>query len=113
MESAAIPDRNSWKQDLAPYFKAAEEWEFERSALQGSSYLRLPRPLAWAIGHTNYHPVHHLSARIPNYRLREAHEGQAIFAATPVITFRSGIAALRLKLWDEESGRLAPWPHRG
>jgi acyl-lipid omega-6 desaturase (Delta-12 desaturase) len=45
--------------------------------------------------------VHHLSARIPNYRLRAAHEEQPLFSRTPVVTLRSGLGALRLKLWDE------------
>jgi acyl-lipid omega-6 desaturase (Delta-12 desaturase) len=88
------------------YYQPADEWTFELAALQGSSYLRLPRPLAWAVGNANFHHVHHLSARIPNYRLRAAHEEQPLFAATPVVTVRTGLAALRLKLWDEERGRL-------
>ena len=88
------------------YYRAGDEWEFELAALQGSSYLKLPRALAWAVGNANYHHVHHLSARIPNYRLRAAHEEHEIFARTPVVTVRGGIGALRLKLWDEERGRL-------
>jgi omega-6 fatty acid desaturase (delta-12 desaturase) len=85
---------------------SGESWRFELAALQGSSYLRLPRPLAWAVGNANFHHVHHLSARIPNYRLRAAHEEQPIFSRTPGVTVRAGIRALRLKLWDEERGRL-------
>ena len=91
------------------YYQAPGEWRFELAALQGSSYLALPRPLAWAVGIANYHHVHHLSARIPNYRLRAAHNQQPIFARTPVVTVGTGIAALRLKLWDEESGSLVPF----
>jgi len=94
------------------YYQAGDEWQFELAALQGSSYLKLPRPLAWAVGNANYHHVHHLSAKIPNYRLRAAHEEQAMFERTPVVTVRSGIAALRLKLWDEERGSLVPFPSR-
>ena len=94
------------------YYEPAGEWRFERAALQGSSYLRLPRALTWIVGNANFHHVHHLSARIPNYRLRAAHAEQALFASTPVVTIRSGIAALRLKLWDEESRRLVPYPAR-
>ncbi|MFL5782242.1 MAG: fatty acid desaturase [Thermoleophilaceae bacterium] len=94
------------------YYRAAGDWEFEAAALQGSSFLELPRPLAWLVGNANYHHVHHLSARIPNYRLRAAHEEQPMFAATPVVTLRSGVAALRLKLWDEERGRLVGMPAR-
>jgi omega-6 fatty acid desaturase (delta-12 desaturase) len=95
------------------YYAAAGRWRFELAALQGSSYLHLPRALAWAVGNANFHHVHHLSARIPNHRLRAAHEEQAIFAATPVVTIRDSLAALRLKLWDEESGRLVRLPSAG
>jgi acyl-lipid omega-6 desaturase (Delta-12 desaturase) len=62
------------------------------------------------VGNANYHHVHHLSARIPNYRLRAAHEREAIFADTPVVTIRSSLDALRLKLWDEQRGRLVRFP---
>ena len=88
------------------YYRSGEEWMFELAALQGSSFLQLPRALAWAVGNANYHHVHHLSARIPNYRLRAAHEEQPLFAATPVVTPLGSIEALRLKLWDEDAGRL-------
>jgi omega-6 fatty acid desaturase (delta-12 desaturase) len=95
------------------YYQAADRWQFEAAALQGSSYLELPRTLAWAVGNANYHHVHHLSARIPNYRLRDAHEEQPMFARTPVVTLRTGIRALRLKLWDEERQTLVRYPSRG
>jgi acyl-lipid omega-6 desaturase (Delta-12 desaturase) len=88
------------------YYQAAANWRFELAALQGSSYLKLPRTLAWVVGNANYHHVHHLSAKIPNYRLRTAHEEQPMFERTPVVTLRSSIAALRLKLWDEQRGCL-------
>jgi omega-6 fatty acid desaturase (delta-12 desaturase) len=91
------------------YHQSAVRWPFELAALQGSSYLKLPRTLAWAVGHANYHHVHHLSARIPSYRLREAHETQPMFAQTPVVTIRSSVAAFRLKLWDEQRGSLVPF----
>ena len=94
------------------YYQAADEWNFELAALQGSSYLELPRALAWAVGNANYHHVHHLSAKIPNYHLRAAHEQQPMFAQTPVVTVRSGIDALRLKLWDEERRCLIRYPVR-
>jgi acyl-lipid omega-6 desaturase (Delta-12 desaturase) len=91
------------------YYMAGGDWDFERAALQGSSYLALPAALAWIVGNANYHHVHHLSARIPNYNLRAAHEQQPLFAQTPVVTFRRGIAAMRLKLWDERRGCLVPF----
>jgi omega-6 fatty acid desaturase (delta-12 desaturase) len=94
------------------YYQSSDKWQFESAALQGSSYLELPRPLAWAVGNANYHHVHHLSAKIPNYRLRAAHEEQAIFESTPVVTLRSSLRALRLKLWDTESESLVRFSAR-
>jgi omega-6 fatty acid desaturase (delta-12 desaturase) len=94
------------------YYMAGGEWSFELAALKGSSYLALPRALAWVVGNANYHHVHHLSAKIPNYNLRAAHEEQPMFADTPVVTIRGSIAALRLKLWDEQRGCLVRYPRR-
>jgi acyl-lipid omega-6 desaturase (Delta-12 desaturase) len=91
------------------YYRAAGDWDFERAALQGSSYLDLPRALTWVVGNANYHHVHHLSAKIPNYRLRAAHEQQPLFANTPVVTLASSLRAFRLKLWDEQRGCLVPF----
>jgi omega-6 fatty acid desaturase (delta-12 desaturase) len=56
--------------------------------------------------------VHHLSAKIPNYRLRAAHESHPMFRRTPVVTLRSSIAAFRLKLWDTDSESLVRFPGR-
>jgi acyl-lipid omega-6 desaturase (Delta-12 desaturase) len=95
------------------YYMAAGDWQFELAALQGSSYLQLPRILTWVVGNANYHHVHHLSAKIPNYHLRAAHEQQEMFRSTPVVTLRNSVQALRLKLWDEEQGRLVRYTPRG
>ena len=94
------------------YYQSAHEWRFELAALQGSSFLSLPRALTWVVGNANYHHVHHLSAKIPNYRLRAAHEEQAIFRDTPLVTPGSSLAAFRLKLWDEDRGALVRFPPR-
>ena len=94
------------------YYQAPGEWKFELAALQGSSYLELPRPLAWMVGNANFHHVHHLSAKIPNYNLRAAHESHPMFRGTPVVTIRSSVEAFRLKLWDEDSDSLVPFPGR-
>ena len=94
------------------YYAAGGGWQFELAALQGSSYLELPRALAWIVGNANYHHVHHLSARIPNYCLREAHAEQPMFARSSVVTLRGSIATFRLKLWDEGRRMLVPFPRR-
>jgi omega-6 fatty acid desaturase (delta-12 desaturase) len=84
------------------YYMAGGDWQFELAALRGSSYLKLPPALCWVVGNANFHHVHHLSAKIPNYHLRAAHEQQPLFADTPVVTLRSSLKCFQLKLWDEE-----------
>ena len=50
--------------------------------------------------------MHHLSSRIPNYYLQRAHDSNDIFQGVPVLTLWDGMKAVRLKLWDEDTGRL-------
>ena len=68
--------------------------------------MRLPQPLQWFSGNIGLHHVHHLNARIPNYNLQRAHDENAIFHAIPIVSFWSGLRAVRLKLWDEDRARL-------
>ena len=82
------------------------DWNYTAAALQGSSYLKLPKVLQFFTGNIGLHHVHHLSARIPNYNLQRAHDENEVFREVPVLTGWDGIKALRLKLIDEESGKL-------
>ena len=56
------------------YFEEESEWDYVKAAVDGSSYYKLPRVLQWATGNIGFHHVHHLSPRVPNYNLEEAHE---------------------------------------
>ena len=88
------------------YWQRGEDWSYADAALRGSSFLRLARPLQWATGNIGYHHIHHLSARVPNYNLRRAHESHPIFATVPTLSLLDGLRAVRLKLWDEPRGRM-------
>jgi omega-6 fatty acid desaturase (delta-12 desaturase) len=88
------------------YWESAEGWSYADAALRGSSYLKLPRVLQFFSGNIGLHHVHHLSARIPNYNLQRAHDENPIFHQVPILSFRDGLRSVRLKLWDEEQGRL-------
>ncbi|HVX39275.1 MAG TPA: fatty acid desaturase [Gemmatimonadaceae bacterium] len=88
------------------YWAPHGEWDYVDAALRGSSHLRLPAVLQWFTGSIGLHHVHHVAPRIPNYRLQSCHDANALFAQSPVVTLRSGTAALRLALWDEDRGRL-------
>ncbi len=88
------------------YWQSGERWTYAEAALRGSSYLKLPRVLQFFSGNIGLHHVHHLSARVPNYHLQRAHDENPIFHDVPVVTLWQGLRAFRLKLWDEDRGRL-------
>ena len=88
------------------YWESHENWDYATAAVQGSSYLRLPRVLQWFTGSIGLHHVHHLGPRIPNYRLQRAHDENPIFHEAPVMTILQGVRALRLTLYDEGQRRL-------
>jgi omega-6 fatty acid desaturase (delta-12 desaturase) len=88
------------------YWAPHKDWDYVDAALHGSSHLRMPAVLNWFTGDIGLHHVHHVAPRIPNYRLRQCHAENALFHASPTVTIRSGMAALRLALWDEDRQRL-------
>jgi acyl-lipid omega-6 desaturase (Delta-12 desaturase) len=88
------------------YWETSSEWSYVDAALKGSSFLRLPRVLQFCTGSIGYHHVHHLDARIPNYNLRRTHDENPVFHDVPTLTLTDGLRAVRLKLWDEDHGRL-------
>jgi len=82
------------------------DWTYADAALQGSSYLKLPRLLQFFTGNIGLHHVHHLNARIPNYNLQAAHDDNPMLHSVPTLSLWGGLCAVRLKLWDEESRKL-------
>jgi omega-6 fatty acid desaturase (delta-12 desaturase) len=93
------------------YWAPDGEWDFARAALEGSSYYALPDVLAWFTGYIGYHHIHHLSPRVPSYRLVECHRETTLFDSVRHISLREGFACARLALWDEDARRLVRWPH--
>jgi acyl-lipid omega-6 desaturase (Delta-12 desaturase) len=88
------------------YWTSHEDWSFTDAALEGSSYLKLPKVLQFFTGSIGLHHVHHLSAKIPNYNLQRAHDENPIFHTVPTLSAWDGVRAVRLKLWDEQRGTL-------
>ena len=84
-----------------------EGWTASGAALQGTSYLKLPRILQWFSGNIGFHHIHHLTPKVPNYRLEAAHRACApIIDASPALTFVQALKAPSFALWDEEQGRM-------
>jgi omega-6 fatty acid desaturase (delta-12 desaturase) len=88
------------------YWQNAEEWSYADAALRGSSHLKLPKVLQFFTANIGLHHVHHLSARIPNYNLQRVHDANPVFHDVPTLSMWDGLRAVRLKLWDEDRGRL-------
>ena len=88
------------------YWQSSDSWSYDEAALKGSSYLRLPKVLQFFTGNIGLHHVHHLSTRIPNYNLQRAHDAYPVFRQVPTLSLWDGMKCVKLKLWDEEHGRL-------
>lgn len=87
------------------------QWTRMRAALNGSSYLRLPRVLQWFSGNIGFHHVHHLLPRVPNYRLQACHEALlARVGAIRTLTLFEALRAPSFALWDEANARMVPFP---
>jgi omega-6 fatty acid desaturase (delta-12 desaturase) len=93
------------------YWRGGEDWDYATAAVAGSSYFRLPKVLQWFTGNIGFHHVHHLSPRIPNYRLERCHKENPTFQKVVTLTLRESVRTLGLRLWDEESGRMVGFGH--
>ncbi len=81
------------------------QWSFTSAALDGSSYLKLPKILQWFTGNIGFHHVHHLAPRIPNYRLENCYREVAGLRDSTKLSLRSALASIGLALWDEDRQR--------
>ncbi|WP_199738145.1 fatty acid desaturase [Falsibacillus albus] len=84
------------------YFEGNDDWEYVKAAVEGSSYYKLPKPIQWLTGNIGYHHVHHLSPRVPNYKLEACHENTEPLQNVPTITLATSLKSLKFRLWDEK-----------
>jgi omega-6 fatty acid desaturase (delta-12 desaturase) len=92
------------------YWERKEDWDFVKAGLTGSSFYKLPKVLQWFTGNIGFHHIHHLSPRIPNYRLENCYRSNPIFQIRP-ITLLTSFKSLTFRLWDEKSRQLVGY-HR-
>ena len=78
------------------------DWNLHTGALHGSSHYDLPPVLRWFTANIGIHHVHHLSSRIPCYRLGEALRDHPELRAISRLTLKQSFRCLRLALWDED-----------
>ncbi|WP_077212926.1 fatty acid desaturase [Bacillus dakarensis] len=85
------------------YFEEDQEWEYVKAAVEGSSFYKLPKFFQFLTGNIGFHHVHHLSPRVPNYKLEEAHKNTPPLQNVPTISLLTSLKSLRFRLWDEKS----------
>ena len=88
------------------YWARHDGWSYYEAALRGSSFYDLPQVLHWFTGNIGYHHIHHLSSRIPNYRLPSCFRDIPELQQAPRLGLADSLGCLRLRLWDEEARRL-------
>ncbi|MEH6343606.1 MAG: fatty acid desaturase [Bermanella sp.] len=89
------------------YASGDDKWDYFSAAIEGTSYLDLPRVLHWFTADIGYHHIHHLSARIPNYKLEKCHREYAhLFNDVTRIKLKDVPEAFKYILWDNHCGRM-------
>jgi len=81
-------------------------WNAHDAALHGSSHYDLPAFLRWFTANIGMHHVHHLSSRIPFYRLPRVLRDHPELRDVGRLTFVQSLRCVRLALWDDTQRRL-------
>lgn len=88
------------------YWTRTETWDYQRVALEGSSYYKLPRILQYFTGNIGFHHIHHLSPLIPNYNLARCHRENAVFNQIQPLKFWMAFKTLSFRLWNESTSEM-------
>ena len=88
------------------YWAKTGSFNLAEASLQGSSHYDLPPVLRWFTANIGVHHVHHLSSRIPFYRLPDVLSDYPELRDAGRITLWQSLKCVRLVLWDEEKRRM-------
>jgi omega-6 fatty acid desaturase (delta-12 desaturase) len=88
------------------HWSKGQDWTFQHAALHGSSHYDLPAVLRWFTGNIGIHHVHHLSSKVPFYRLPQVLRDHPELRDVGRVTFLQSLRGVKLVLWDEDSQRL-------
>lgn len=83
-----------------------KDWNWHEAALKGSSHYDLPLLLRWMTANIGIHHIHHLSSRIPYYRLATVLRDRPELRDLGRLTIRESLPCIKLALWDEAQHRL-------
>ena len=82
------------------------QWSIQDAALHGSSFYDLPAVLRWFTANIGMHHVHHLSSRIPYYRLPRVLRDHPELRDISRLSLLESFRCVRFVLWDENRRRL-------
>jgi len=88
------------------YWERGADLSHPDAGLLGSSFYDLPRWLMWLTGNIGIHHLHHLSSRIPFYRLSEALADYPELRGIGRLTLWQSLANGRPTLWDKARHRM-------
>jgi acyl-lipid omega-6 desaturase (Delta-12 desaturase) len=88
------------------HWSESKDWNVHDAALHGSSHYDLPMVLRWFTANIGVHHVHHLSSRIPFYRLPEVLRDHPELKDVGRLRLWESLQCVRLALWDEQAKRL-------
>ncbi|MFU8834202.1 fatty acid desaturase [Roseovarius autotrophicus] len=93
------------------YWDRKPDLDFRKATLVGSSSLELGWLWDLGTGNIAYHDLHHYNPAIPSYNLRRCQNDlpDHLKSHDP-IRWPEALRSFTLKLWDEEGGRLVPFP---
>ncbi len=89
------------------YATDTQNWDYDISAIEGTSFMVFPGWLNWFTANIAYHHVHHLSSKIPNYCLADCHNEYAhLFSGVTRLELSQIPQALKCVLWDTRAHRI-------
>jgi omega-6 fatty acid desaturase (delta-12 desaturase) len=88
------------------FWREAPDWNLHEAALYGSSHYDLPGPLRWITANIGVHHVHHLSSRIPYYRLQEVLRDHPELVDIGRLSPVESLGCVGRALWDDDQRRL-------
>jgi omega-6 fatty acid desaturase (delta-12 desaturase) len=88
------------------YWARDDAWEFHEAAFHSSSHYDLPAPLRWITANIGVHHVHHLSSKIPYYRLGQVMRDEPALRNAGRLTLLQSLRCIPLALWDDANRRL-------
>ena len=88
------------------YWSEGDDWCPRTAALTGSSHYDLPAVLRWFTANIGLHHIHHLSSRIPYYRLPAVLRDHPELRNVGRLGLWQSLGCVRLVLWDATQERL-------